>query len=118
MNDNFNTSEDISKRKLLSALCHGSIFFNVTIISVGVPIAILLISEDPVVKENAKESLNFHFNMWVYWLIVGVLVWLLIGWLLVPILSLVNLVFPILALIKVFSEPSTPYRYPFLFRLL
>lgn len=118
MNEDFSTGEDLSKRKLLSALCHGSIFFNVAVISVGVPIAILLISEDPVVKENAKESLNFHFNMWAYWLVVGVLVWLLIGWLLVPILSLVNFIFPIIALIKVFGEPSNPYRYPFLLRIL
>jgi len=118
MNDNLNQNEDFSRRKLLSALCHGSIFFNVAVISVGIPIAVLLISEDPIVKENAKESLNFHFNMWLYWLIIGVLVWLLIGWLFVPILSLINLVLPILALVQVLSDPTKIYRYPFIFRIL
>jgi len=48
---------DSDKRKLLSALCHGAIFFSTTIVSVGLPIAILFVSDDPVVKENAKESI-------------------------------------------------------------
>jgi len=39
---------DSDKRKLLSALCHGSIFFSTTIVSVGLPIAILFVSDDPV----------------------------------------------------------------------
>ncbi len=33
---------DTDKRKILSALCHGAIFFSATIVSVGIPIAILL----------------------------------------------------------------------------
>ena len=45
---------DTDKRKILSALCHGAIFFSATIVSVGIPIAILLIIDDSVVKDNAK----------------------------------------------------------------
>lgn len=52
---------DTDKRKLLSALSHGAIFFSTTLVSVSIPIVILLVSDDLVVKENARESINFHF---------------------------------------------------------
>ena len=42
--------EDVAQRKLLSALSHGAVFFSSTIVSIGIPIAILFISNDPVVK--------------------------------------------------------------------
>ncbi|MBF2001415.1 MAG: DUF4870 domain-containing protein, partial [Synechococcales cyanobacterium M58_A2018_015] len=61
---------DSDKRKLLSALCHGSIFFSALLVSVAVPIAIWFVSEDPVVKDNAKEALNFHLNVWLYGLLL------------------------------------------------
>lgn len=106
------------KRKLLSALCHGSIFFSSLFISAGIPIAILLISDDSIVLANAKESLNFHFNVWLYGLIFGILTFVLIGYLFLPILVLVSWVMPIIAIIKVLGNPEESYRYPFIFRLL
>ncbi|MBW4573865.1 MAG: DUF4870 domain-containing protein [Aphanothece sp. CMT-3BRIN-NPC111] len=109
---------DTDKRKLLSALCHGSIFFSATLVSIGIPIAILLVSEDPVVKDNAKEALNFHINLWIYGAIFGVLTLILIGWLFLGILGIVNLIVPILAILHVFGNPDQPYRYPFIFRIL
>jgi uncharacterized Tic20 family protein len=111
-------SEDLAKRKLLSALCHGSIFLNATVVSVAVPIIILFVSDDAIVQENAKEALNFHFNMWLYWGIVFILTFILIGIFLGWIVGLINLIMPILAIIKVLSNPSQSYRYPFIFRLL
>jgi uncharacterized Tic20 family protein len=60
---------DVDKRKILSALSHGSIFFSLLGVSIGIPIAVLFVSDDPVVKENAKEALNFHFNVWLYGII-------------------------------------------------
>jgi uncharacterized Tic20 family protein len=111
-------SDDTSKRKLLSAISHGSIFFSATGISIGVPIVLLLISDDSVVKDNAKECLNFHFNVWLYGIIFGVLTWVLIGWLLLAILGIFVLVMPILAIIQVLGDPNKVFRYPFIFRLL
>lgn len=111
-------SDDLSKRKLLSALCHGSIFLNATVVSVAIPIIILFVSDDSVVQENAKEALNFHFNMWVYWGIIWILTFILIGIFLGWIVGLVNLIMPIIAIVKVLSDPYTSYRYPFIFRLL
>ncbi|MFN6517065.1 MAG: DUF4870 domain-containing protein [Nostoc sp. CreGUA01] len=116
---------DTDKRKLLSALSHAAIFFSTAIVSVGIPIAILLVSDDPVVKENAKESINFHFNVWFYGAILGAL-FFLFGWLVLPLLLLGPLAgigyllhwgLTIWAITKVFSNPDTPFRYPFILRV-
>ena len=109
---------DQDKRKLLSALAHGSIFLSSLIVSVGIPIAILFVSDDPLVKDNAREAINFHFNVWLYELIFGLLCFVLIGFPLLAILFIVHWTLPILAIIHSLSKPDQPYRYPFIFRLL
>ncbi len=111
-------SEDITKRKLLAAISHGSIFFSATFVSIGVPIVIFFISNDEIVQNNAKEALNFHFNVWVYGIVFGILTVVLIGWLLLAILGIVIVVMPILAIIKSLSNPNQVFRYPFIFRVL
>jgi hypothetical protein len=112
------TSESVTKRKLLSSLCHGSIFFSALVVSVGIPIAIFFVSEDGVVKENAKEALNFHFNVWLYGIIFGILTLVLIGYVLLGILGLVTVILPIIAILKILGDPDRVFRYPFIFRLL
>lgn len=109
---------DTDKRKLLSALSHGSIFFSSLVISVGIPIATLFITDDPVVKENAKEAINFHLNVWLYGVIFGLLCLVLIGFPLLAILFIVHWTLPVLAIIQSLGNPTQPYRYPFIFRLL
>ncbi|XGV95251.1 MAG: DUF4870 domain-containing protein [Leptolyngbya sp. BL-A-14] len=106
------------RRKLLSALCHGAIFFSSTVISIGIPIAILLITDDPVVKENAKESINFHINLFLYAILFGLLVLVAIGIPLLVLLGIASILLPIVAIVRVATEPQTPYRYPFIWRLL
>ena len=111
---------DTDKRKLLSALCHGAIFFSTSFVSVGVPIAILFVSEDPVVKENAREAINFHFNVWLYGAIIAVLVFISFG-LLIPLAGLGYLLhwgLTIWALVNIFSDPDKSFRYPFIFRII
>lgn len=110
--------ESLQQRKLLSALSHGSIFFSSTIVSVGIPIAILLLSNDSVVKENAKESLNFHINLYLYALLFALLIFVVIGFALLAVLGFVSFIMPIIAIVQVLSEPDRPYRYPYIFRLL
>lgn len=112
---------DKDKRKLLSALSHGSIFFSTLFLSVGIPIAILFVSEDPVVKENAKEAINFHFNVWLYGIIIGILAFLtlgLLGLILAPIFYLVHWGLTLWAVVHTLGTPDEPFRYPFIFRLL
>ncbi|GAB1542386.1 hypothetical protein NUACC21_50600 [Scytonema sp. NUACC21] len=110
--------EQVSQRKLFSVLCHGAIFFSSTIVSVGVPIGILLTTEDSIVKENAKESLNFHINLYIYAFIFTLLIFLVIGIPLLVILGIISIVMPIIAIIRVLDNPDTPYRYPFILRLV
>ena len=111
-------SNEIAKRKLLSAICHGSIFFSATFVCIGVPIVILFISDDETVQNNAKEALNFYLNVWLYGIIFGILTLVLIGWLLLGILGIVTVVMPIIAIVKVLTDPNQVFRYPFILRVL
>jgi uncharacterized Tic20 family protein len=111
-------TENLAKRKLLSALCHGSLFFSSLVVSVAIPLVILLVADDSVIRDNAKEALNFHFNVWLYGVIFGILTLILIGWLFLAILGLMSVILPIIAILKVLGDPNQPYRYPFIFRLL
>ncbi|MBE9197568.1 MULTISPECIES: DUF4870 domain-containing protein [unclassified Nodularia (in: cyanobacteria)] len=118
---------DPDKRRLLSSLSHGAIFFSTTLFSIGVPIVITLISDDPVVKSNAKESINFHFNVWFWATVIGVpmgilsfLTFGLGGLLFFPLVALgfaLHWGLTIWALLHCFNQPDQPFRYPFIFRL-
>lgn len=111
-------SEDLNKKRLLSVACHASIFLSATLVSVGIPLTIYFISDDETVKENAKEALNFHLNIWLYGIIFGILTWILIGWLFLAVLGVANIVLPILAILQVWKDPYKVFRYPFIFRVL
>lgn len=109
---------DSNKRKILEVVSHGSIFLSTFVLSAGIPLAIWFISNDPVVKDNALEALNFHLNVWLYTIVFGILTWILIGWALLGILWIVQLVMPILAILSSLRNPDQVYRYPFIFRIL
>jgi uncharacterized protein len=111
-------SDNSTKKKLLSVACHASIFLSATLVSVGIPLVIYFVSDDETVKENAKEALNFHLNIWISGIIFGILTWVLIGWLLLAILGIATLVLPILAILQVWNDPYKVFRYPFIFRVL
>lgn len=111
---------DTEGRKLLSALCHGSVFFSTSLVSVVLPLAILFIINDSVVKSNAKEAINFHLNVWFYGVIITVLIWVTLG-LLFPLLGIGLLLhwgLTIWALFCVLTQIDKPFRYPFIFRIL
>ena len=105
-------------RKEFSIVAHGSIFISQLIFSAGVPFALMLLSQDPVVKDNAKEALNFHFNMWLYSVLLIIPAWLIIGLPLVGLLGIVQVIMPIFAILSCVSDPDKAYRYPFIFRPL
>jgi uncharacterized Tic20 family protein len=90
------------------------------VISIVVPIAILFMTQDPVVKGNAKEAINFHLNVWLCGFIVGVLVWVTLG-LLLPLTGvwfIVHWGLTIWALAHVLGDSEKPFRYPFIFRVV
>ena len=113
-----NNNPDNDNRKVLSVLSHASIFFSSTVISVGVPIAILFVSKDTVVKSNAKEALNFFITACILGGIFFILSFLIIGFPLLILLLIATLVMPIFAIIKVLENPDRSYRYPLIWHPL
>jgi hypothetical protein len=114
-------NSDLDKRKLLSAGCHASIFISALIASIGIPIGIFFVSEDPIVKENAKEAINFHFNVWLYGGIITFLSFItfgLLGFILGPIWFIYHWGLSIWAIVHCLNNPEQAFRYPFIFRLV
>ncbi|MCT7984012.1 DUF4870 domain-containing protein [Laspinema sp. A4] len=112
---------DADKRKLLSLLSHAAIFFSTTLVSIGIPLAILFVSDDPIVKDNAKESINFHLNVWAWGSVILALSFLtfgLLGFILAPAGFILHWGLTAFALLKVFGNPDRPFEYPFIFRVL
>jgi uncharacterized Tic20 family protein len=119
------TTETADKRRLLSTIAHIAIFFSWTVASVGVPLAILFISDDPVVKANAKESINFHFNVWAIGTIAAILLAIpsfltlgLVGWIAGGMGFLWVLSMTVLAVLNALTQPDEPFRYPFIVHIL
>ena len=115
---------DSDKRKFLRALCHGSMFFSALLFTIGLPIAVLFVSDDPLVKQSAKEAINLHLNVWVYGAIAAVLWFLWCAVITVPVAVLFSVlaftcsyILPSWAIFKVLTQPDDPIRYPFIVRL-
>lgn len=68
------------------------------------------------IGEQAKEALNFQITMLIAEFIAGLLVVILVGFLLMGIIWLVNIVFCIIAAIS--TSKGETYRYPFALRLI
>ena len=115
-------SDNSSDRiKLLSAVAHGSIFISVTVIAVGIPIAILIISDNSVIQANAKEAINFHFNVWLVGIIIGALSSItlgILGLILFPLWFIYTCILSVWAIIYCLKNIDKPFRYPFILRLL
>jgi uncharacterized Tic20 family protein len=79
------------------------------------PLIIWLIKKDEsqFVGANARESLNFQLTVII---IAFILVVTIIGWFLLWILGILNVVLVIIATIK--TSENKIYRYPFNFRLI
>lgn len=105
-----------SNDRNLAMLTHlsGLIFYFI------VPLIVWLIHKDRPDKGyltgEAKEALNFQITIAIAWVACWVLQIILIGFVLMGVLWLVNLIFCIVAAVKVSSDGH--YRYPFTLRLI
>jgi len=70
----------------------------------------------PEIDAHGKESLNFQISMLIYSIIAGVLCLVLVGFVLLFILHIMNLVLVIIAAIQ--ASDGKLYRYPFAIRLI
>jgi uncharacterized protein len=72
--------------------------------------------DSPEIDGHGKESLNFQISMLIYSLIAGVLCLVLVGFVLLGILHILNLVLVIIASIQ--ASEGKLYRYPISIRLI
>lgn len=108
-------TDDVSANdRNIAVLTHiGGIFFSF----IPALVVWLLKKDDSVyIGTQAREALNFQITMVLAYMAAGVLVWLLIGFLLYPVLWLANLVLCIMAAVNV--SKGEDYQYPFALRLI
>jgi uncharacterized Tic20 family protein len=102
--------------RTLAMITHVSGIF----LSFIVPLIIWLTNKDKPEKsfliEQSKEALNFQITIAIAWVAAVVLSFLLIGFLLYPVLIIGNIVFCILAGMK--ANSGVAYRYPVALRLI
>jgi uncharacterized Tic20 family protein len=83
-----------------------------------VPLVIMFVkgSQSAFVRAHAVESLNFQLSMLIYGLVGVVLAFVLIGFVILPILAVLWLVFVVLATMR--ASEGRPYRYPITIRFV
>ena len=73
-------------------------------------------NDSPEIDAHGKESLNFQISMLIYAIISGILCLVLIGFALLFILHILNVVFVIIASIQ--ASEGKLYRYPMTIRFI
>lgn len=76
------------------------------------PLIVWLIKKEqyPFVDDQGKEALNFQITMFIYGVVAGLLMFICIGFILLPIVVIADIVFTIIAAIK--ANDGVRYRYP------
>jgi uncharacterized Tic20 family protein len=110
-----------SEVRTWTVLCHATALVGFFVPGAGHILAPLIVwlvkrGEFPEVDEHGKESLNFQVSMLIYSIVAGLLCLVLIGFVLLPLLHLLNVVFVIIASIR--ASEGTLYRYPLTIRLI
>lgn len=114
-------SDNERKSRIWATLCHLTALLGLIGIPFGHilgPFVIWLLkrNEYTFVNEQGKESLNFQISMTIYTLIAALLIIIKIGFFLVFGLVTANLIFVIIASIKVSNGEH--YQYPFKIRII
>ncbi len=82
------------------------------------PLAVWLIKRDehPYVDQQGKESLNFQLTMFLALLASAVLCLVVIGFLLLPVVFLLMVIFPIVGAVR--TNRGENFRYPLSLRMI
>jgi uncharacterized protein len=115
------TSTSSSNVRTWAVLCHASALVGFFVPWAGHILGPLIVwlakrGDSPEIDEHGKESLNFQISMLIYNLIAGVLCLVLIGFVILGILHILNLVLVIVASIQ--ASEGKLYRYPITIRLI
>ncbi len=96
-----------SEQKILGLISHLGIFFGFPILA---PLLVFLLTNDGIIKDQAKEALAFQIGLAIAGAIGGILSFLIIGIPILIITGIMGIIFPIIAAIKFFTEGY--YSYP------
>jgi hypothetical protein len=115
------TSTSSSNVRTWTVLCHATALAGFFVPWAGHILGPLIVwlakrGDSPEIDEHGKESLNFQISMLIYNLIAGVLCLVLIGFVILGILHILNLVLVIVASIQ--ASEGKLYRYPITIRLI
>jgi uncharacterized Tic20 family protein len=115
------TSPSSADVRTWNVLCHASAllgFFFPWAGHILAPLIVWLVKrgDSPEIDANGKESVNFQLSMLIYSLISGILCLVLIGFVLLAILHVLNVVFVVIASIR--ASEGKFYRYPLTIRFL
>src|SRR5947207_2996230 len=115
------TSTSSSDAQTWRVLCHASALIGFFVPGAGHVIAPLVVwlvkrAESPEIDAHGKESVNFQLSMLLYSVISGILCLILIGFLLLAILHVLNVIFVIIASIQ--ASEGKLYRYPLAIRFI
>lgn len=84
-----------------------------------VPIILWVLKKEEIQNMDAqgKEVVNFQISLFIYYFIAGILCFVLIGLIILPIIGLLNIIFPIIYGIKA-KDGATDIRYPLTIRFI
>lgn len=113
--------EQDNKAVTWATLCHVAaltLYIGVPFGHIIAPLIIWLIKKNdfPLVDDQGKESLNFQISMTIYAIIAGLLMYVAIGFALLPILVIAHITLIIIAIVK--TNKGEIYRYPFTIRII
>lgn len=95
----------VMDNKLLKVLVHASAFFA----PVLVPIIVYFVSSERDMKNLSLQALLFQGVMWLAIAISSVLMVVLVGFVLLPIVSLIGLIVPIIGIVKALQDEHWEY---------
>ena len=111
-------SDSSELRRILSALCHGSVFLSsIAVVPIVIPIVLFFASNDSIVRANAWQSIKFQLYSWAVAILL-ILAAMFAPFLILLILAialaliLVCIILPILGIIHSLTNEDTPYIYP------
>jgi uncharacterized Tic20 family protein len=104
-----------------TVLCHASALLGFFVPAAGHILGPLIVwlakrGDAPEIDAHGKESLNFQISMLIYAVISGILCLIVIGFFLLALLHILNVVFVIVASIQ--ASEGKFYRYPVAIRFI
>lgn len=107
-------------RQMLMIMHLSQLLFIVSVIGgIVVPIILWQLKKDEIQHMDAqgKEVVNFQISLFIYYVVSGLLCLILIGFILLPIVGLLNIILPIIYGLKA-KDGEALIRYPLTIRFI